>query len=153
LRAGDESTIMCAYLQNDGGGKCHYHNDSDLLQEIALDQLKERIARKHRVLKLCVRYPRASSPDYVWPLRREIRELEKTLKHYTDWIEREGLKIRKPRPRVVAEQARSRHAARGVSFYETGHDKRRNVGSSDRDPKGSSSAVGGNRDAARYGLC
>jgi hypothetical protein len=111
LRAGDESTIMCAYLQNDGGGECHYHNDFDLLQELTLDQLKERIARKKRMLKLCVRYPRENSLDYVWPLRREIRELEKTLRRYTGWIEREGLKIHKPRPRVVAERARSRRAA------------------------------------------
>jgi hypothetical protein len=102
---------MCAYLQNDGGGECHYHNDSDLLQELTLDQLKERIAQKNRVLKLCVRYPRATSLDYVWPLRREIRELEKTVKRYTNWIERQGLKIREPRPRVVAERTRSRHAA------------------------------------------
>lgn len=63
------------------------------------------------MLKLCVRYPRASSLCYVRPLRREIRELEKTLARYTNWVEREGFEIRKPRSRVVAERARSRRAA------------------------------------------
>lgn len=63
LCAGDEATIMCVYLQNDGGGECHYHNDFDLLQELTVDQLKQRIAVKNQMLKLCVRYPRASSRD------------------------------------------------------------------------------------------
>jgi hypothetical protein len=46
LRAHAESTVMCAYLQDDGGGSCYYHTDSDLLQQVTLDQLKEKIAKK-----------------------------------------------------------------------------------------------------------
>jgi hypothetical protein len=42
--------------------------------------------------------------------RAEKLVLETILRGLSDFAKREGLKIRKPRPRVVAEQARSRHA-------------------------------------------
>jgi hypothetical protein len=76
-----------------------------------LDQLKERIAQKKRWLAACERGSgRRRLEDVIWPLRREIRELEKTIKRYTDWMKREGLKIR-PKPYATPEWARSRRAA------------------------------------------
>jgi hypothetical protein len=110
MGAGDEDTNLCLYLENDGGGHCYYHTDSELLQELTFDQLKERIARKKHWLGCCEQ-DRACGPDFVWPLRREIQELEKTLKRYTDWMKREGLEIRIKAKPIVVEDPRSRRAA------------------------------------------
>lgn len=50
--------------------------------------------------------------DVIWPLRRETRQLEKTLKRYVDFMKREGLKIRiKAKPIVVMDDPGLRLAA------------------------------------------
>jgi hypothetical protein len=87
------------YLLNGRPSACHYHDDSDLLQELTLDELREHIARKKRWLACCerkhaLRGRSGQLLDMIWPLRREIRELRRTLKRYTGWMEREGLKVR-----------------------------------------------------------
>lgn len=106
LRDGDETAVLCSYLENDGGQACAYHNDSELLQELTFNELKKLIASKQRWLALCERERkllrrRGHLIDVIWPLRREIRALGRTLGHYTEWVKRNGLRI-KAKPIAVS---------------------------------------------------
>ena len=93
LSAGDESAILGVYLLNGSPGRCQYHDGHDLLQEFTVVELQNLIVRNKKWLGKCAREGRKMI-DVTWPLRREVRELEKTLRRYLGWVKRNGFSIR-----------------------------------------------------------
>jgi len=111
LRTGDESAIVCAYLENDGGRQRFYYHDGDLLQELGLRGVRELIAQKRSFLRACERERRATGrrTDLVTAIsvyRRELAELEKMVARCVAWTERNGLRIK-----VAPKAAELRRAA------------------------------------------
>ena len=78
---------------NSLGHRCHYHSDDYLLQNFSIEQLRGLIAKKQRWLTKCEKEPREMM-DEIWPLRRQIRQLGKTLARYLRWVERNGFRVK-----------------------------------------------------------
>jgi hypothetical protein len=99
LLAGDESTIMCAYLSNESGGRrsswYHYFDESDLLQDKTLDEIEKRIAQNKEMLARQASCRRERfALDWVFPMRRKTKYMEEMLERYKGFMKREGLEIR-----------------------------------------------------------
>jgi hypothetical protein len=110
LRTGDEQAIVRAYLTDteyteeacNSGGEAR-----DIFRQCSLAQIEQLIESKKTILE--DRSPWNERDR--WLARRRVKDLETILKGLSVFTKREGLKIRKSRPHVIADRARSRRAA------------------------------------------